>query len=131
MRIYDYLDGIKGALGSGSDNGVPTPSWRIEEYLKDIYDAIKAGGGGGGGGGGSDVMLVTVSSGNFDKKWQEVFDAMSAGTLVVRKRVNTEDDISVVVCTRAWNDSGYYTVNAGAETYLTESANDYPSLLIS
>jgi len=48
MRVYDYLNGILGALGVGEDNGVPTPAWRIEEYLEAIYEAIKAGGGGGG-----------------------------------------------------------------------------------
>lgn len=42
MRLYDYLNGILGALGAGEDNGVPTPAWREEEYLKAIYDAIKA-----------------------------------------------------------------------------------------
>jgi len=72
MRIYEYLNGIRGALGSGEDNGVPTPAWRIEEYLKDIYDAIKA----------SDaipaypetdgtyVLTVTVSSGTPTLSWE-------------------------------------------------------------
>lgn len=43
MRIYDYLEGILGALGEGEDNGVPTPAWRLEEYLRDIYGAVKSG----------------------------------------------------------------------------------------
>ena len=43
MRIYDYMKGILGAMGVGEDVGVPEPSWRIEEYLKDIYDAIRSG----------------------------------------------------------------------------------------
>lgn len=43
MRIYEYLDEIRRALNAEESNGVPTPSWRIEEYLKDIYDAIKTG----------------------------------------------------------------------------------------
>ena len=50
MRVYEYLQGILGALGVGDDNGVPTPAWRIEEYLAAIYEAIRNGGGGGGGG---------------------------------------------------------------------------------
>lgn len=43
MRIYDYLDEIRRALNAEESSGVPTPSWRIEEYLKDIYDAIQSG----------------------------------------------------------------------------------------
>lgn len=43
MRIYDYLDEILRALNAEESSGVPTPSWRIEEYLKDIYDAIRSG----------------------------------------------------------------------------------------
>ena len=43
MRIYDYLDEIRRALNAEESSGVPTPSWRIEEYLKDIYDAIRSG----------------------------------------------------------------------------------------
>lgn len=43
MRIYDYLDEILRTLNAEESNGVPTPSWRIEEYLKDIYDAIRSG----------------------------------------------------------------------------------------
>lgn len=46
MRIYDYMKGILGAMGVGEDVGVPEPSWRIEEYLKAIYDKLKEGGGG-------------------------------------------------------------------------------------
>lgn len=45
MRIYDYMKGILGAMGVGEDVGVPEPSWRIEEYLKAIYDKLKEGGG--------------------------------------------------------------------------------------
>lgn len=44
MRIYDYMKGILGAMGVGEDVGVPEPSWRIEEYLKAIYDKLKEGG---------------------------------------------------------------------------------------
>lgn len=43
MRIYEYLDEILRTLNAEESNGVPTPSWRIEEYLKDIYDAIRSG----------------------------------------------------------------------------------------
>ena len=72
MRIYDYLNGILGAMGAGADNGVPTPSWVIEDYLKAIYDAIKA----------SDaipeypdtdgtyVLTVTVASGTPTLSWE-------------------------------------------------------------
>ena len=45
MRFDEYMRGILGALGVGEDNGVPDPVWNQEEYLKAIYDAIKAGGG--------------------------------------------------------------------------------------
>ena len=40
MRIEEYLQGILAKLGVGEDNGVPTPAWRIEEYLKSIYDSM-------------------------------------------------------------------------------------------
>ena len=43
MKIYDYLDEILRTLNAEESSGVPTPSWRIEEYLKDIYDAIQSG----------------------------------------------------------------------------------------
>lgn len=74
MRIYDYLNGIRGALGSGEDTGVPEPAWRIEEYLKDIYDAIKAGGGGSGlpdtpGSDGTYALQNTVESGTGTLSW--------------------------------------------------------------
>ena len=42
MRNEEYMEGILGALGVGEDKGVPEPAWRHEEYLKQIYDAIKA-----------------------------------------------------------------------------------------
>lgn len=42
MRKDEYLEGILGALGVGEDIGVPKPAWRHEEYLEQIYNAIKA-----------------------------------------------------------------------------------------
>lgn len=47
MRKDEFYKGILAALGVGEDRGVPEPVWREEEYLKAIYEAIKAGGGGG------------------------------------------------------------------------------------
>ena len=43
MREEEYMQGILGALGVGEDNGIPEPVWRHEEYLKQIYEAIKNG----------------------------------------------------------------------------------------
>ena len=82
MRIYEYLNGIRGALGSGEDTGVPTPAWRIEEYLKDSYDAIKAGGGGGGSSALNVTQTVSGSTATLDKTWQEIYDAFTNGTAV-------------------------------------------------
>ena len=41
MRKEEYLQGILGALGVGTDSGVPDPVWRHEAYLKAIYEAAK------------------------------------------------------------------------------------------
>ena len=75
MRIYEYLNGILGALGVGDDNGVPVPSWRIEEYLEAIYEAIRNGGGGGGGGADLTAFLAPQFSST---------TAYSAGDYVVK-----------------------------------------------
>ena len=79
MRIYDYMKGILGAMGVGEDVGVPEPSWRIEEYLKAIYDKLKEGGGG------SNKFIVTLTptspdfSGTMDKTVSEIAAAYEAG----------------------------------------------------
>ena len=75
MRIYDYMKGILGAMGVGEDVGVPEPSWRIEEYLEAIYEAIKNGGGGGGGG----TDLTTFLAPQFSSS-----TSYSAGDYVVK-----------------------------------------------
>ena len=133
MRIYDYLNGIRGALGSGEDTGVPEPAWRIEEYLKDIYDAIKAGGGGGGSG----ALVVTASFGDagvvLDKTWQEIFDAATAGVPIIMRDEPTETSASYgYLFASASTFASVYSVQATSSgstiTFTTDSADGYPVL---
>jgi hypothetical protein len=116
MRIYDYMKGILGAMGVGEDVGVPEPSWRIEEYLKAIYDKLKEGGGGsslppvtssdngkvlavanGAWAADSNLFIVTKDSGNTaDKTLDEVKAAVAAGKTVILKYASSGNvDVAV------------------------------------
>lgn len=129
MRIYEYLNGIRGALGSGEDTGVPAPAWRIEEYLKDIYDAIKAGGGGSG------ALVVTVEGLDctLDKTWQEIFDAATAGVPIIIRDEPTETNASYEYIFKSVSTlASVYSVqtiySGSTFTFNTDSADGYPVL---
>lgn len=103
MRIYDYMKGILGAMGVGEDVGVPEPSWRIEEYLKAIYDKLKEGGGGG-----SNKFIVTLTptspdfSGTMDKTVAEINSAYEAGQEIVFRVMKSATTHMDVDCTARW-----------------------------
>lgn len=108
MRIYDYMKGILGSMGVGEDVGVPEPSWRIEEYLKAIYDKLKEGGGSLQG----KKFIVTLTptsldySGMMDKTVAEINAAYEAGQEIVFRVMMSATAHMDVDCTARW-----YTVN--------------------
>lgn len=129
MRIYDYLNGIRGALGSGEDTGVPAPAWRIEEYLKDIYDAIKAGGGGG------LVVTLTINTdtkyATADKTAAEIWAAAQSGVVVFtgsKAYDGDEGTFARPLMDSSHTDSGYGFSFGNLFDYLfADTGSDYPA----
>ena len=97
------------------------------EKLNHIEDGIANGGG---------VMIINDTDGTLDKTWQEINDAMKAGTFcVVKKEKQMLDDYFVynypVVQAKIATIAGTYNVNAtfyGGDDmeYTTTSATGYP-----
>ena len=115
---------------AGEDISIPEPITREEQYL----DEIAEGGGGGGGGGSSSALVVHEVDGTLDKTWQEIYDAMANGTIVIViyegvdnvahniavSILHVEGSDYMVTCVCADNN-GVYT-----SPYVAESANGYP-----
>lgn len=105
------------------------PNKRREYWYKEIVDAIGSGGGGGGTGGG--VLIVHESDSAFDKTWQEIFDALSAGQIVISLTL-AEDEATMAVLYAAYKLGSKYCVDMysySAESsfvYKTLSADGYP-----
>lgn len=126
MRIYDYMKGILGAMGVGEDVGVPEPSWRIEEYLKAIYDKLKEGGGlpavtsadngkvlavedgawAASAQGKKFIVTLTPTaldySGTMDKTVAEINAAYEAGQQIVFRTMMSETTYMETDCTARW-----------------------------
>ena len=131
MRIYDYMKGILGAMGVGEDVGVPEPSWRIEEYLKAIYDKLKEGSSGslpavtsadngkvlgvvdGAWAAQQKKFIVTLTptaldySGTMDKTVAEINAAYEAGQQIVCRVIAGYETYIEVLCTATGHNSNY------------------------
>ena len=99
-----------------------------------LLEAIANGVSGSGSGGSTcDCRLVVTqtyaeATGTYtlNKTWQEIYDALAAG-----KTVNVVDastnDVSCVNATRAYLNSGTYTVTVGSNEYTASAASGNPS----
>ena len=122
MRIYDYMKGILGAMGVGEDVGVPEPSWRIEEYLKAIYDKLKEGGGG------SNKFIVTLTptspdfSGTMDKTMAQINEAYEAGQEIVFRVITSSTSHMDVACSAQWFVDGFTYPSFNA--YIVDNGNN-------
>lgn len=64
-----------------------------------------------------------------NKTWQEIFDAMSAGAIVVVKTSEDENNIAYDQVNTAFFEQGQYTILAGsASEYVASSADEYPKV---
>lgn len=61
-----------------------------------------------------------------DATWQDIYDAMSAGTPCFVS-ASAENDSSMLMVSRAYIDNGVYTVTIGGTNYTATTAGDYPS----
>ena len=113
-RVVDAVGNIATKLGA-------TVTTNTGNKLADNLEAIVAvAGSGSGGGSGVGVLLVTETEGALNKTWQEIYDAMENGVVVI----SGTDKRAVATDCEA--DNGAYTVTAGA-TFTAETASGYPS----
>lgn len=129
-NLEKYLEAILAKLNGDNPPDVPTPSWNIEKYLAAILGAMDSVGG---------TMVVTaaydetVDNQVLDKTWQEINDAVRAGTLVFVKDTASEL-VTQNVVSGVGQEPNYYYVGIGLEgtstyaEYSSISASGYPAL---
>lgn len=95
-----------------------TPNKRREYWYKEIIDAQSGGGGGGGA-----LVLHENESGTLNKTWQEIYDAMKTGSVVIE----VEDD-GIYPLASATIDGKYY-VTAPCGEYVSDTTTGYPTYI--
>jgi hypothetical protein len=100
----------------------------------EVIALIKAFGGGSGGGssGGGVLVLHEDENGTLDKTWQEIHDALGAGTLVTVVYVDGNDAFCTIIGATSNVNNVYglyqagYGPGANDPIYTASSANSYP-----
>ena len=85
--------------------------------------------------GGGTPLIVTVTNGTLDKTWQEIYDALSAPSVVIVPSVSA-DEVNQGVVASVYHDTeeDEYSVVVGTigssarEYYIATSADGYPVL---
>ena len=74
------------------------------------------------------IMVINDTDDTFDKTWQEIYDAIGAGTLcVVRRIYNTMRSIDIVASVS--NTGNRYVVNMDSDDrYEASSSTGYPTI---
>lgn len=81
------------------------------------------------GAGGVLVVGLQEDGQTLNKTWQEIFDAMSAGSIAVVKTIEDENSITYYQVNTAFLEQGQYTILAGANSeYVASSADGYPKV---
>lgn len=124
-RIDNFLAKI---AGDPDANTAMKPRSPEEYYLNQIAEN-------GGGGGGGDVVVVH-DDGALDKTWQEIYDAMAAGNIVVAVFVDKEaGTLGFGIFTELASEEAQYDCFALASSvdnvivwhYATDSADGHPA----
>lgn len=93
-----------------------TPNKRREYWYKEIIDAQ-----GGGGGGGGALVLAENESRALNKTWQEIYDAMKTGSVVLE----IEGD-GIYPILSVYTDMDYFVTSQYGE-YVSNTATGYPT----
>ena len=109
--------------------------------MMNLYAALLAKAlGGSGGGGGALVVQMDANTNTLNKTWQEITDALSAGTIVVAVATyEFEDEIDItqtLFTASVWLDPSSYSLdgvsvqggNVAGVRFIADTANDYPVL---
>lgn len=75
----------------------------------------------------SGTLVVTDDDGVLDTSWQDIFDAMVAGTITVRMTIEGETSVSMVPVLRAaYAQEAYGVQTATGDLYISLTADGYP-----
>lgn len=78
-------------------------------------------------GGGSLVIAYDDATGEFDKTWQEVDDALAEGMYVVMVKEDNDGHWTLPVASTFTSEGLYYCIDRNNTVYVCDSADGYPT----
>ncbi len=96
------------------------------------WDFTNAGQSGGGGSSGGGVLVVHDVDGTLDKTWQDIYDAVKNGTVVIFLQNMSDGEIQQPYLESIASNGGYgvylhYLESGASVGFFANSASDYPS----
>lgn len=131
-RIADTLEGM--ASGERKSTASAITKLGMLNRIADALDEIAESGSGGGGSGGGMLMIgyssyeVVYGTGTLDHTWQEIYDAMASGRLVILSHEPADEAVYHEIlkgCSVPGDNE--YKVSFMDEDFVASSPDGYPS----
>lgn len=77
---------------------------------------------------GASVLIVNDVSDTLDKTWQEIYDAVNGGSIILIKSDFGDNGYATMIATGADLNQGTYEVWTTSDNYTASSADGYPAI---